>query len=139
MPVGSILCTTVAALGRASRLEGRFGGEMCLANKRSVITVRREGAGKTRFPHLGIEINPIVPHAVGEWQQSRQDRGARWLTHQVGRHAGGKTRALGRQCIDMWCLDMPVLKTKAIGTLLIGRDQKNIRSTGHARCPSSWL
>ena len=122
------------ACGRASRGKREFRGEMGLANKGRAIAVWRQRPGKTRGADRKGEVDPIIPDAVGERQQPGQDGGSRGLTDQIGCDTRGKTRALSRQQIEMRRLDMPVLKAKAIGTLLIRGNQEDMGTLRYLFC-----
>ena len=71
------ILSAVSALGRASWLESRFGGEMRLTNERRIVAVRRQGASKTRLPHLGSRSTPL---SHTPWRAAAVPSGSRRAT-----------------------------------------------------------
>ena len=121
----------VAAFRRAGRRKGAAGREMGLADERRVVALGVERRRKAAFARLRAQVDTVVRHAVGQRQQAGQHRRARGLAHQVRRDARIEMRPLRRQPVQMRRLHAPAGKAVAVGALLVGSDEEDVRPVGH--------
>jgi len=122
----------VAAFRRARGREGVRGREMRLADEAGAIAGARQLAGEAVLAGLRRQVDAVVGDAMRARQQPGQDRGARRLADQIGRDAGAKAGAALRHQIEMRGLDLAPLDAEAVATLLIGGDEQDVGSLGHA-------
>ena len=109
---------------RCSRCrKGVLRRKMCLTKKCSRISNSGKGCSHTLLPNCGIEIDSVIPDAMGQRQLPRQYRSARRLTNDTGGNAVRKTRTAASQCIQVRRTQQRILVADAICSLLIGRDE----------------
>ena len=125
----------VAAFRRAGRREGAAGREMRLADEGRVVALRVERRCEAAFARLRAQVDAVVRHAVGQRQEAGQHGGPRGLAHKVRRDAGVEMRPLRRQPVEMRGLHAPAGEAVAVGALLVGGDEEDVRPVGHGASP----
>ena len=120
----------VGAAHRAFRCAGGFeavrGTEVRLADQSGGIAGLGQGATVACRAGRGWQVDAVVRHAVGKREQPGEYGCARGLAHQVGRDGRRETGAVACHFVQVRRLDAPSLEAIAIGTLLVGGDEKDI-------------
>ena len=103
-------------------------GEMRLADQRRIIAGAGQLGGEALLRRFGRQVDAIVADTMGARQQARQDRGACWLAYQVRRDAAAEQHAIARDLVEMRRMHLAAHHAQAIGAVLIGRDEQDIRA-----------
>ena len=125
----------VAAFRRAGRREGAAGREMRLADEGRVVALRAQRRCEAALAHFRAQVDAVVRHAVGQRQEASQHGGTRGLAHQVRRDAGVEMGPFRRQPVQMRRLHAPAGEAVAVGALLVGGDEEDVRPVGHGVSP----
>ena len=132
-PIGPVVRRRQTALGRSRGLERQRRREVRLADESRSHPRLAQGSGDAGLADPGIEVYPVVVHAMGVRQQPREDRGARRLADVVRRDAGGKPGALPRHDVQVRRLDLAAFEAEAVTALLVRCDEYDVANRIHER------
>jgi len=101
---------------------------MRLAKERREIPRLGKLPGKPSRPDRRVKIDAVVVHAMRQRQQPGQDRRPRRLAHRIGRDAVRQIRAGLLEMVEMRRPHLASPEPVAIAALLIGGDEKDVRT-----------
>ena len=129
VPRIGIAVRRLETLRRASRLERVVGRKMRLTEIGCFIPCRGHCSSKPLLANRRIKVDAIVMHSVGAAKLTCQDGGARRLANHGRGDAIGETRAVCGQLIQMRGFDVAPFMAHAIGAVLVGRNQQDVRTS----------